>query len=51
MGAREGGAVGSANQWKNRGGMFYSCKFCGALQPEGLTGLCMGQLSLPLAAD
>ena len=51
VGDREGGAVGPPNQWKNRGGMFYPRRFCGALQPKSLTGECIGQLGLPLAAD
>ena len=49
VGDREGGAVGPPNQWKNRGGMFYPRRFCGALQPKSLTGECIGQLGLPLA--
>lgn len=51
MGASGGGAVGPANQWKNRGGMFYPCEFCGALPSKSLTGECVGQLGLPFAAD
>lgn len=51
MGAREGGAVDPANQWKDGGGGFTPGRFGGALPTEGLTGMCADQLSLPLAAD
>lgn len=51
MGASEGGAVDPANQWKDRGGCFTPGRFCGALPTKNLTGMCVDQLSLSLAAD